>query len=432
MSRTLSHTEIQTVTTCEFKHALSYTGHALGGDTLKPRTVVPLLRDGRAWGAGVAALHTGTLIDAYAAIDASLEKDADDQREAGVYDRQNHLEASQFLRVLMLHYAETSEPLSITRPEHELDVPIPARNGARSSRRYRFQAFLDGIHVDDDGREWIVEYKLRGDLTPLAQLYRDQQIRRYAWAAARALGINPVGVIVDERLKEVPKPARIVNAKRKGDGIDGKAPSHAKDQLTTAERYVAVCQEYGVEPSQETVEALAARRWQQREEIPFRARELEATGRQLVSAAQLIRDLDHGHRVPILNPSNAHCNGCQFREICPDLSEGLIDMSFRRTVPKRLRSDDDLAVSRAASTDGQRVPNQHHGAVTPSAEPSPSSKPAPADLGVTETQGSTPDQRDGPARPPRPDASTDRAGGGSTISAPGRSTPNPDLEKVPF
>jgi hypothetical protein len=403
VTRTLSHTEIQTVTTCEAKHALSYTGHLTGGSTLKAKTVAPVLRDGRAWGRGVAAycenvLRTDADVIARQAICASLEEDYDEQVAAGVADMVALDEARAFLFDLLDHYIETTEPLPITRPEHELDVPIPARNSHRASRRYRFQAFLDGLHEDDDGRVWVVEFKLRGKLTPLPQLYRDRQIRRYAWAGWRALDIDPVGVIVDERLKEVPKAPRVLKS--------GK-PSHAKDQLCAAGAYRAVCEEHGVEMDRETFDALNARRWQQREAIMFRPGELAEVGEELVSAAWLIRDLDSGRRAPILNPSNAHCNGCQFREICPELSDGLIDMSFRRTVPKRLRSADDLAGSVPVSTDGQGVPDLHVDAAA-SPEPSPSSEFALS-------------------------GATDRSGGGAFPSVvPGRSTPVPDLDEVPF
>ena len=371
MTRTLSHSEVQTASTCEAKHAFSYTGHLTDGDTLKPKTTAPQLRDGRAWGRGVAAYHENCLrvdgdVLGHAEIERSLREDAQEQREAGVYDGEAHHDAQVLLHGLLDHHIATTEPLPITRPEHELNVSIPSRNGGRASTVYRFQAFLDGLHEDADGCLWVVEYKLRGRLTPLQQLYRDRQIRRYAWAAGQALDIDPVGVITDERLKEAPKPPRVLKS--------GK-PSHAKDQLCTAEDYAQMCRDLGEEPDTVTFDALNARQWQQRELIRFHPGELEEVGRELVSAAQLIRDLDSGKRVPIRNASNQNCNGCQFREICAQPSDFLIDMSFSRTVPKRLRPE--LASCPAdtgnGATDGQGGQTQSLAVAAASPEPSTSS-----------------------------------------------------------
>jgi PD-(D/E)XK nuclease superfamily len=247
---------------------------------------------------------------------------------------------------MLAHYIETTEPLSLDRLEHEIVVSIPSRTGQRRSNRYRLQAFFDGIHTDDQGRVWIVDFKLRGQLTSYELVVLNRQYRIYAWAAREALDIEPAGFMVDERLNEAPKPVRVLKSG---------APSHAKDQLTTPDRYIAACQKAGVDVEPTTLEALRARRWQARHRVIFRPGELDETADQLVSAAKLVHQLDTGELAAARNPSRARCPGCPYREICADpvgLAD-LIDMTFERKPPKRLR--DPLAPSpvRGGAMDGQ-------------------------------------------------------------------------------
>lgn len=342
MSRTLSHLEIASVSSCEAKHAFSYTGALTDGTVLKPKTVAPKLREGRAWGRAVAAYHanvlaTDAVAQAFTALSVALSEDAAEQKEAGVYDGVEHGVLSVRLEELLEHYIATTDPLVVERLEHEIEVPLRSRVSGRASNRYRFLAYIDAIHRDDDGRFWLVEYKLRGQLTSFAQIALGRQVRRYAWAWRAQTGIEPAGVIVDERLAEMPKPARVVKAKRKGEGIDGMVPSHAVDQVTTPELYRGVCADYGVEPHEDTLTALGQRRWQLREPVVFRPGEIDEAGEELVSAAQLVRDLDSGVRHPIRNPSQPNCGGCFFREICPAPDPDLIDALFVRKPPKRDR-----------------------------------------------------------------------------------------------
>jgi hypothetical protein len=339
MIRTLSFSEVSTALRCQARHAFSYTGHLSGGDTLKPVTTPPILRDGRAWGAGVAALHeTGERAAGLLALSRALNEDADEQREAGIYDEELHREALKRLAAILDHYAATAELFEIEASEVELNVPLPARSGDPESRssRYRLQCFLDGVLVDRADRVWIVENKLRGSLTSAEQITLSRQLRYYAWAYWRETGILPAGAITVERLNQAPKLPRMV--KGRGKNADP-VPSHAKDQLTTAEAYVAVCGEHGVEPKPETVEALGQRRWQQKVPVVFRQGELDETARELAAAAHLIGELDAGRDYPLRNANPMNCGGCQFRDICPTPDPDLIDALFRRGTPKRLDAD---------------------------------------------------------------------------------------------
>lgn len=342
--RLLSFTEISTAMTCFAQWDFAYGGR-LAGSTLRAKGIAPQLSDGRAWGAAVAAWHanSGTLLASWAAheaLRASLDKDAAEMEKNGwPVSFDERMETENNLSAILDHYMTTSTPLpNLTSLEGEIVVPVPSRGGARGSTRYRFQCFLDGATEEDGVGHQIVEFKLRGGLTPVPLIHKQRQPRWYAWAYMKAYGRPPAGVLIDERLKEAPKPPRTLKAKKKGDGIDGRIPSHAKDQLCTPESYVDLCHEHGVEPHWDIVEHLGQRLWQQRVLLSLRPGELTAAGEELRDSAKLIRDLDSGELTPIRNASRMHCGGCKYRDVCAEPSDELfVDTLFERTVPKRLR-----------------------------------------------------------------------------------------------
>ncbi|CAB4197781.1 PD-(D/E)XK nuclease superfamily [uncultured Caudovirales phage] len=333
--RLLSYSEIETAMTCWARWDFAYGGR-LAGDTLKSKSIAPILSDGRAWGAGVAAWHAATdsllaPIQAHHALSDSLDADEAEMHDHGIpVDQVQRLESENRLGEMLDHYMATASPLpNLTRLEGEVIVAIPSRSGKHASTRYRFQCFLDGF-TDADGEQWIVEFKLRRQLQQAALVQKSRQPRWYAWALTTSQnGHAPTGVLIDERLNDVPKPARILKS--------GK-PSHAKDQLCTSEDYVAVCLAADEQPKIEIVEHLRTRQWQQRIPLLFRSGEIDEAGQDLVSAAKLIRDLDSGVLTPVRNASQFHCGGCRYREVCAEPSDKLfVDSLFERTVPKRLR-----------------------------------------------------------------------------------------------
>lgn len=344
--RLISHTEISQVLDCEARHAFSYTGHLTGGMVLKAKALHANLRRGRAWGRGVAAFHQADpklpLNVRYAIalrdMHAALDEDAGRMRKHGFYDQAEHHDLAAWLEQILWHYASTTAPMQLSDPEHELLVPIPSRSGTgRVSNRYVFHGFLDGLSPAPGGRMFIVEYKQRDRLSDYAQVVLNRQYRRYAWAAERALDVQIAGVVVDERLNEIPKPPRWVKGKKKSD--PERVPSHAKDQLTTPDAYREICEEAGIWPEPETVVVLGQRRWQIRHPpVMFTRFEIAEAGRELVSAAQLIAELDNGRRYPIRNAYPMRCNGCPFNAICPNPGDReLVDLSFERKPPKRDR-----------------------------------------------------------------------------------------------
>lgn len=330
-TRVLSYSEVSRALDCQAAWDFAYGGH-LAGSALRPKQVAPLLSEGRAFGAAAAAYHvTGEGQAAMDAMDESLEADADRQREFGVHDQDSHDEMRLRLLVLLSHYIENAEPIEMEPiTERRLLVPIPSRSGGRASSRYRLICYIDATTTDESGT-WLVEFKLRRRLSSVEQIARQRQLRWYAWAYERETGEAVVGVKTIERWNEVPKQPRVLKS--------GK-PSHAKDQLCTAEAYRAVCGELEGDPDPETVEALERRRWQQVVPVIFTQTELSAAGDELVSAGRLIHLLDSGGLTPLRNVKQSNCAGCAFRDICPEPENAvLVDSLYERKPPKRYREE---------------------------------------------------------------------------------------------
>lgn len=352
MIRSLSHTEISAAMSCWAKWDFSYGGR-LAGSTLKARETAPILSDGKAWGAGVAAWHQngGTrfseLLAAYA-VEDMYELDYQKMLENNYTPSVNgFVEQRELVLNILGHYMETAKPFSnLTMLEQAIEVPIPARwNSSRASSKYRFLCFLDGFTIDDRGNEWLVEFKLRTGLQDVKQITKNRQPLWYAWARRQQLrilgemGHKVVGVIVDERLKVAPKPARVVKGKSKDRPY---VPSHAKDQITTPELYIELCESFDEEPHPDVVQSLGARIWQRRTPILYRDSELDEAGNELISSAKFIRDLDSGELYPVRNAHPGNCGKCFYKEICPNPSDHLyVDTLFSRGVPKRDRKPED-------------------------------------------------------------------------------------------
>jgi CRISPR/Cas system-associated exonuclease Cas4 (RecB family) len=364
MKRDISYTEQAMLLTCQAQWDFNYGGY-LAGTALRSKETPIILREGRAWGRAVAALHAAKedhLDAAIVVLAEVLEEDAEEQREAGFYDPDAHRETVAKLRAVLEQYAEEVEQIGIDRLEHELFVPLPSRSGSGDSNRYRLQVLFDGIHVDSEGRTWLVEFKLRNELSAYSLIANSRQIRYYAWAWERETGEPVTGVIVDERLNASPKPPKIKNGK-KGEGreevieveikdketgeVTGtkpktvwRVPSTDKAQITTPELYEAACEEYGVEPDAEMVESLRTRRWSQREAIFLTPTEIAESGKELVSLGRQIAQIDAGQIYPVRNVKPQNCRGCRFREICnaPQETE-LVDALFDRVPAKRDREE---------------------------------------------------------------------------------------------
>lgn len=341
MTRSISPSEQRTLD-CTWRHALAYTGVLTGGTVLRKKAVAPALRQGRAWGRAIGTVyeHTGrtdSLALGHQALDEALDEDVAEQREAGVLIQEDADAMRTRLHLMLDHHHLIVDPLDLRAAELELSVPIPSRSGRRSSNRYRFHGFLDGLHDDEHGT-WIWEAKLRRQLTPLALLQLDPQLREYAYAAAVQFDVEPVGVIVEERLNEVPSSVK-----------HNKNGSVSKVQSCTVDTYVAACEKAEHNPDSEVMDRLAAKQWFQRQRIFFRPGELEDTGRQLVAVARHVAALESGEIAPVRSPSRARCPGCPFFEVCNDVESDpeLVDALYDRRPPKRLRGDEPVDVTPA-------------------------------------------------------------------------------------
>ena len=352
--RAISFSEVTTALKCFAQWDFSY-GDQLAGCSLKRRETATILSDGRAWGAGVATWHaTGDKWQSAGALTASLHGDYEAMIGRGLSPSPEQL-TDQYADLLpmLVHYEQTAARLDdFGQAEREIVVPLPRLiDGQGRSSRYRYQCFLDGF-CSYSGHPAIAEFKLRESLTDVDVIERQPQYRWYAWAYAREIDWDgPVSVIVDERLKAWPHEARIVKARSKKEGIDGRVPSRSPDQFTTAELYVAACVEYGVTPSAEAAERLDARRWQQRVVLTFTPFELAEVGRELATAGHLVSELDRGKLYPVRNGSAMNCRRCRFSDVCSEpTNDFLVNSMFEKRPAKRDRADSERSESKPQET----------------------------------------------------------------------------------
>ena len=328
--RLLSHSEISTAYDCMAKHSYAYTGTLTGGDALKPKRVHVNLREGRAWGAGIAAWHyTGDKSAAHAAMAKSLAADAEELQLVGFYDAQEHHATKNKLAAILDHEIGMSGRLDMVAMEEHLRVAVRSEGGRRSPR-YDFEGYLDGV-VEEHGRVWIWEAKLRKQLSSLDQVARSPQLRRYAWAWRELHGVNPAGIILDERLNAAPSEVKL--------NANG---SVSKVQSCTVDAYLAACLQAEQEPDEEVLAKLAAKRWGERHRVFLTELEIAQAGRDLFSASRLIHQLetsrDRDRLDPVANPNPMRCPGCAYKEICGSpYDPELIDALFERVPPKRLK-----------------------------------------------------------------------------------------------
>jgi hypothetical protein len=324
--RSISHSEAAVLLDCQAKHDFAYVGQ-LAGTAIKPIATHLRLREGKAWGRAMAAYHSGIHeLTPYQQILASLAEDAQEM----LIEPEEMEETRTRLFALLDDYASECSSLMIDQLELELDVQIPSRNGKRASTLYRFSGFIDGVKREPGG-DWLAEFKLRGQLSSVEQVAFMRQTRWYAWGYEQQTGRSVAGVIVDERLNQVPKPARI---------LQNGSPSHAKDQATTPGLYAAACREHGIEPNAETLAALASRRWQERHTIFLTRTEIEEAGKQLTSVARLAGQFDSGLLYPVRNPSQFRCPACAYRDICNTPTDAdLVDALYERIPSKKDRQE---------------------------------------------------------------------------------------------
>jgi len=280
---TISHSEAETAHSCQLKWSFRY------GRGLKPLTTAYRLRRGRGWGIAVADYHRcfdqidplamarNTLTEALADEWKKTFPDGAFQHvpmEAEVEARELHAE----LDALLVHYAKFQPPLGAHDLERKYLVGVPGLRGAETGRAARLDVRIDLMQRDEHGL-WLVEHKLREDLTPFKLITRSRQWRWYAYAHKRAGGEPIVGVIVDERRAVLPsEPMLLKNG----------SVSRDKAKRVDPDEYLAACRDAGHEPDEEALAAYRARIWQERHHIFLSDLELVEAGRQIASSARLI------------------------------------------------------------------------------------------------------------------------------------------------
>lgn len=328
ITRLLSVSESSTLLDCPWRHALAYTGVLTNGDALVPRDTPMLLREGRAWGRAMAVLHSSTwdhtthLVDAETAVRESIREDAAERERWGLYDPEAEAAAAELVLGALHHYYASTELLPLFGAETHLVMSLPARE--RHSNRYKLEAYLDGLHTDEHGT-WVVEFKWRAArLQDYELAARQRQLRWYAWAWQEHTGRPITGVILDERLGQVPEPVRL--------NQDGRV---SKVQSCTPEAYEAA----GGRDA-DVLARLKGKTWQARRRITFREHELEQAGWELRSLARLVQLYDSGQLAPIRHAHERNCRGCRYRAVCDDpWDTELVDALYERVPPKRLREE---------------------------------------------------------------------------------------------
>jgi PD-(D/E)XK nuclease superfamily len=334
LGRAMSQSEVSTLLACPAKWAFAYSDFA--GFPIQPRVTALRLREGRAWGAGIQQFHTRTTPDlgiedacgrAAAAMLASLDEDAAQMEREGAFDPEEYDVTKEKLIGALVHYASTSERLNLVGSEVELEL--------HHGDGWVYRCHLDGIHQDEDGYLWIVEFKLRGAgaFTPLEQVVLWRQVRWYAialensglpeterfrWMPEAYVDGLVRGVIVDERLNDAPSPVRF-----------NKDGAVSATQSCTLEQYLDACAVRGQIPHEPTIARLSAKVWSQRHTVLFRVDELVDALHELEAAAGLVA-IYAGHSLrPIRNPGR-QCGYCEFAEICATPTDARLRDSLYR------------------------------------------------------------------------------------------------------
>jgi hypothetical protein len=177
---------------------------------------------------------------------------------------------------------------------------------------------------------WITDHKTASSAPSDKGIDYDDQITGYCYGTWRWLGQIPRGVVYNSLIKQIPKEPRMVQGKRKDEGL---VLSTAKDQLTTPDLYQAALIEQGLmkrgrilsEEHALCMGALLARGWDpffRRYEVMRNAHELESFEHHLVNE---YRDMveaydDPAKRYP--NRSTWTCPRCPVNKICLAIEDG--------------------------------------------------------------------------------------------------------------
>lgn len=177
---------------------------------------------------------------------------------------------------------------------------------------------------------WITDHKTATSAPSDKGIDFDDQVTGYCYGAWRWLGQIPRGVVYNSLIKQIPKEPRMVQSKRKSEGL---VLSYAKDQLTTPDMYRQALIDNGLMKRGKVISedhalclgALLARGWDpffRRYEVMRNAHELESFERHLVNE---YRDMVAAWQDPALrypNRSTWTCPRCPVNKICLAIEDG--------------------------------------------------------------------------------------------------------------
>lgn len=178
---------------------------------------------------------------------------------------------------------------------------------------------------------WVTDHKSAGQAPSDKGLDYDDQVTGYCYVVWRWTGHIPRGVIYNVLIKNAPKDPRMVQSKKKSEGL---VLSTAKDQLTTPTLYREALIREGLmvggqiisDKHAECMNALLARGWDpffRRYEIGRNLDQLLSFERRLYSEYHDMLDARFGDESLLYpNPHTLLCPRCPVRDICLAIEDG--------------------------------------------------------------------------------------------------------------
>jgi hypothetical protein len=229
-----------------------------------------------------------------------------------------------------MHWLEKRDPLQThvvdgvpqVEVTFEITLPVdPEIMGLASVDQVVYRGTFDRIIIDPILMQlWIVEYKTAAVIEQ-GTLLVDPQVSAYMWAASCVYDLPVAGVIYQQHLKTVPKPARI---------LKNGTVSAAQNQLTNWRLYrQALVDVYGspAQSSNKHVELLNAFAYQenidkdrfiQRTRVYRNDHQVQAEGEKIILVTE---DMINPH-TPMYPHAGRHCLMCPFMSPCTSLDDG--------------------------------------------------------------------------------------------------------------
>jgi hypothetical protein len=261
-------------------------------------------------------------------LNAELQQEYNEHYELGLKMIENYVEWSQ----------SNDKGLTPVYTEIEFEVPIKVpRNSFRALPQgfsntldwnlqfygapVFYQGRIDLVVRDSQGRYWLVDHKTAGRLEENTSfLTLDEQMKSYAWAIQKCLGIKVAGVLYNELYKGVSEPPALLQRRRKGCAF-----STSKSQDTDFETALKTFKnedkaafKAGLYDDYLTFLKEEGRTFIRRTPIMYTQEQLEILGDQICEEA--IDMLNDPSVYP--NPNKFGCRWCDHRAMCIAMNDG--------------------------------------------------------------------------------------------------------------